>query len=131
MPRKPTGKPNGRPKKKRWIEDYASIGLPPEDPILAMEWGFKALMVSLQKTIADPDMNEQVRSHQIRQHLRSAKDMIPKARLAELERRLDAFERRDQGGAQTLDEAPTVDDAAPESDVPIGIDYRALRTGRT
>src|SRR5688500_2254740 len=98
MPRKPTGRPAGRPFKKRWIEEYAEIGPLPEDPLDAMEYGFKALTVSLKKTLEDPTMNERVRSHEIRQHLRAMREQLPKAKLAELQRRLDDFERRQAGG---------------------------------
>jgi hypothetical protein len=131
MPRKPTGRPTGRPRKKRWIEDYAAIGDLPDDPLDAMEWGFKALMVSLKKTIEDPEMNERQRSHEIRQHLRAAREQLPKARLAELQRRLDEFEKKRAGGVGTADAEQRVVDATPAvAGGAIRGDYRSLRARR-
>src|SRR5688500_14818135 len=117
MPRKATGRPNGRPKKKRWVEDYGACGPAPRDPIAAMEWGFQVLMVSLSKTIADPDMAERERTASIRHHLRTAKDMIPKSKLAELQRRLDEFEAAQRAPTRPDEEpAEVAASSEPEAD---------------
>jgi hypothetical protein len=129
--RKPTGRPNGRPRKTRWIKDYAEIGELPADPLEAMEWGFKALMISLKKTLEDPEIPELRRSHEIRQHLRAARDQLPKARLAELARRLDDFEKKRAGGGATATAEAKVVDAAPEdARGSIRGSYSALRARR-
>lgn len=131
MARKPTGRPNGRPRKQRWLKDYAAIGDLPADPLEAMEWGFKALMISLKKTLEDPDLPELRRSHEIRQHLRAARDQLPKARLAELARRLDDFERkRNGGGATAVAEAKVVDAAPEDARGAIRGSYREVRARR-
>jgi hypothetical protein len=136
----PAGRtPGSGRKKKRWLRDYEAIGPLPADPLAAVEWGFRALMVSLSKTIADPEINEATRSREIKSHLRSMKDLIPKARIAEAERVVAAFEKQqaqpqrpaeDEAKVTAVAATEATDATSSDSRSPIGIDYRALRTGR-
>jgi hypothetical protein len=108
------------------------MGDMPTDPLEAMEYGFKALMISLKKTLEDSSLTELRRSHEIRQILRAARDHLPKARLAELDRRLTEFEKKRNGGsaAAAVAEAKVVDASPEDARSAIRGSYRDVRARR-
>lgn len=95
--KKKTGRGRGRPRKS-FLKDYAAVGSPPADPLLAAEWTFKVLVVSIDKIRTDPGINERDRTRELRTTAKAMKDLIPASRLAQAERliREDADRMRHQ-----------------------------------
>lgn len=108
----------GRPKK-RWLKDYEQLGAMPSDPLYQMEWGYQSIMVSLQKTIADPHLDEKTRSDRIIKHMLAASKCQPTARIAQAEKVILEAERRRIAPAAPVTGSEELTDASPVDPPPL------------
>lgn len=114
----------GRPRK-RWIKDYEQLGKMPNDPLYQMEWGYQAIMVSLQKTIEDVDLDERTRSDRVIKHMLAASKCQPTARIAQAERVILEAERRRTAPPSPVEGSEELADASPVDPPPLAAGPRA------
>lgn len=103
----------GRPRAPRFLDDFASIGSPPADPLRATEWGMQLLTVALDKVRTDPLMTERDRRTEMKSLLRHMKDLVPVARISAAERLILEAERRRTAPAEPVTGSEELEDAAP------------------
>jgi hypothetical protein len=70
----------GQPKKARHVADYKQLGDPPTDPLEAITWAGKALVVAMHKIAIDPDLREKDRRAELRATAKVMAALVPSER---------------------------------------------------
>jgi hypothetical protein len=120
----------GRPKK-RWLKDYAAVGLPPADSLARVDWLGKVLSIALLKVLQDPGINEEARLTRIRQLTKDLKSLVPDERRWAAEQKILEFERQLSGPAPSAEGSEELSDASVGGKPGLVADSGRLGHGRS
>jgi len=95
----------------------------PADPLYQYDWGLKAIMVSLQKTVEDPGIDERTRSASIIKHMLAASKVLPTARIAQAEKIILEAEKKRGASPSQAEGSEELSDASPVDPRPLAASH--------